>query len=96
MKEVQAAGIDNPLEEAAYWIRKQSVQVQQNGLREMTIFVDEKTFDEFVETVDKALELGIVKEGYTQEVGKRLASLIDMHINTQKSGYHICYSFILN
>jgi hypothetical protein len=76
LKEIENASIDDPLGEAAYWIRKLSVQVQQNGLREMTIFVDEKTFDEFVETANKAMELGIVKEGYTQEVGKQIASLV--------------------
>ncbi len=76
LKEVQSANIDDPLGEAAYWIKKLSVQVQQNGLREMTIFVDEKTFDEFVETANKAMELGIVKEGYTQEMGKQIASLV--------------------
>jgi len=62
--------------EAVYWIRKLSVQVQQSGLREMTIFVDERTFDEFAETADKATELGIVKEDYIQEVGKQIASLV--------------------
>jgi bifunctional DNA-binding transcriptional regulator/antitoxin component of YhaV-PrlF toxin-antitoxin module len=76
LKEVQSAGIDDPLGEAAYWIRKLSVQVQQNGLREMTIFVDEKTFDEFVETANKAIELGLVKEDYTQEMGKQIANLV--------------------
>ncbi len=76
LKEVQSANIDDPLGEAAYWIRKLSVQLQQSGLREMTIFVDEKTFDEFVETANKAMELGIVKEGYTQEMGKQIASLV--------------------
>jgi bifunctional DNA-binding transcriptional regulator/antitoxin component of YhaV-PrlF toxin-antitoxin module len=76
LKEVQSAHIKDPLEEAVYWIRKLSVQLQQSGLREMTIFVDEKTFDEFVETANKAIELGIVKEGYTQEVGKQIASLV--------------------
>jgi hypothetical protein len=76
LKEVQSATIDDPLVEAAYWIRKLSVQVQQNGLREITIFVDEKTFAEFVETANKAMELGIVKEEYTQEVGKQIASLV--------------------
>jgi hypothetical protein len=76
LREIESASIDDPLGEAAYWIRKLSVQVQQNGLREMTIFMDEKTFDEFVETANKALELGIVKEGYTQEVGKQIASLV--------------------
>jgi hypothetical protein len=76
LKEVQSAGIDDPIEEAVYWIRKQSVQSQQSGLREMTIFVDEKSFDEFVEMADKAIELGIVKEDYTQEMGKQLASLV--------------------
>jgi len=76
LKEVQSAGIDDPLVEAVYWIRKLSVQVQQSGLREMTVFVDERTFDEFLEVADKALELGIVKEGYAQEVGKQIASLV--------------------
>jgi bifunctional DNA-binding transcriptional regulator/antitoxin component of YhaV-PrlF toxin-antitoxin module len=76
LKEVQDAGIDDPLGEAMYWIRKLSVKMQQSGLREMTIFVDEKTFDEFVETANKALELGLVKEDYTQEVGKQIASLV--------------------
>jgi hypothetical protein len=76
LKEIENASIDDPLEEAVYWIRKLSVQVHQNGLREMTIFVDEKAFDEFVEIADKAMELGIVKEGYTQEVGKQIASLV--------------------
>jgi len=76
LKEIESANIDDPLVEAVYWIRKLSVQVQQGGLREMTIFVDEKAFDEFVETADKAMELGIVKEGYTQEVGRQIASLV--------------------
>ena len=76
LKEVQDASIEDPLEEARYWIRKLSVQVQQSGLREMTIFVDEKSFDEFVETANKALELGIVKEDYTQEMGKQIANLV--------------------
>jgi bifunctional DNA-binding transcriptional regulator/antitoxin component of YhaV-PrlF toxin-antitoxin module len=76
LEEVQSANIDDPLGEAVYWIRKLSVQIQQNGLREMTIFVDEKTFDEFVETANKARELGIVKEDYTQEMGKQIASLV--------------------
>jgi hypothetical protein len=76
LKEVQSASIDDPLGEALYWIRKLSVQVQQNGLREMTIFVDEKVFDEFVETANKAIELGLVKEDYTQEMGKQIASLV--------------------
>jgi hypothetical protein len=76
LKEIETAGIDDPLEEAVYWIRKLSVQTKQKGLREMTIFVDEETFDEFVEVANKALELGIVKEGYTQEVGKQIASLV--------------------
>jgi len=76
LREVQSANIDDPLVEAVYWIKKLSVQSQQSGLREMTIFVDKKTFDEFVETTDKAIELGIVKEGYTQEMGKQIASLV--------------------
>jgi hypothetical protein len=76
LEEVQSASIEDPLVEAVYWIRKLSVQAQQDGLREMTIFVDEKTFDEFLEVANKALELGIVKEGYTEEVGKQIASLV--------------------
>jgi len=76
LKEIETASIDDPLGEAVYWIRKLSVQVQQNGLREMTIFVDEKTFDEFVETANKAIDLGIVKEDYIQEMGKQIASLV--------------------
>jgi len=76
LKEIQSASIEDPLVEALYWIRKLSVQLQQDGLREMTIFVDEKSFDEFVETADKAIELGIVKEDYTQEMGKQIASLV--------------------
>ncbi len=76
LKEVQSANIDDPLEEAVYWIKKLSVQLQQSGLREMTIFVDEKSFDEFVETADKAIELGILKEDYIQEMGKQIASLV--------------------
>jgi len=75
-KEIEIASIDDPLVEAVYWIRKLSTQIQQSGLREMTVFVDKKTFDEFVETADKAIELGIVKEGYIQEVGKQIASLV--------------------
>ncbi|MFZ8785651.1 hypothetical protein [Thermocrinis sp.] len=75
LKEIETSGVKDPLVEAAYWIRKLSVQVQQSGLREMTIFVDEKIFDEFVEIADKAMELGIVKEGYIQDVGKQIASL---------------------
>jgi hypothetical protein len=76
LKEIETAGVDDPLGEAMYWIRKLSVQVQQSGLREMTIFVDEAAFDEFVETANKALELGLVKEEYIQEMGKHLASLV--------------------
>lgn len=76
LREVQSAGIDDPLGEAVYWIKKLSMQVQQNGLREMTVFVDKKLLVEFVEVANKAMELGIVKEGYTQEVGKQIASLV--------------------
>jgi hypothetical protein len=76
LKEIETAGVDNPLGEAMYWIRKLSVQVQQSGLREMTIFVDETVFDEFVKTADKAIELGLVKEDYIQEMGKQIASLV--------------------
>ena len=76
LREIETSNVKDPLVEAVYWIRKLSVQVQQNGLREMTIFVDEKIFDEFVEIADKAMELGIVREGYIQEVGKQIASLV--------------------
>jgi hypothetical protein len=76
LKEIENAGINDPLGEAIYWIRKLSVQAKQTGLREMTIFVDEKAFDEFVEVANKALELGLVKEDYTQEMGKQIASLV--------------------
>jgi len=43
LKEVQSASIEDPIEEARYWIRKLSIesQTQQNGLREMTIFVEQ-------------------------------------------------------
>jgi hypothetical protein len=76
LKEIENAGINDPIGEAVYWIRKLSVQAKQNGLREMTIFVDEKAFDEFVEIADKAMELGLVKEEYVQEMGKQIASLV--------------------
>ena len=76
LREIETSNVKDPLVEAVYWIRKLSVQVQQNGLREMTVFVDEKIFDEFVEIADKAMELGIVREGYIQEVGKQIASLV--------------------
>lgn len=76
LKEIEGAGIEKPLEEAAYWIRKLTTQKRQDGLREMTIFVDEKLFDEFVKTADKALELGLVKENYIQEMGKQIANLV--------------------
>jgi len=76
LREIETSNVKEPLVEAAYWIRKLSVQAKQSGLREMTIFVDEKIFDEFVETANKALELGLVKEDYTQEMGKQIASLV--------------------
>lgn len=83
LKEVQSASIEDPLVEAVYWIRKLSVQVQQSGLREMTVFVDEKTFDEFLEVADKALELGIVKEKYVEDAGKQIANLVRNYLQRE-------------
>jgi hypothetical protein len=83
LEEVQSASIDDPLVEAVYWIRKLSVQLQQNGLREMTVFVDEKTFAEFLEVADKALELGIVKEKYVEDAGKQIANLVRNYLQRE-------------
>ena len=85
LKEVQSANIEDPLEEASYWIKKLSIesQAQQNGLREMTIFVDEKLLDEFVNVGNSALALGFVKKGYEEEVGKALASLVRNYIQRE-------------
>jgi hypothetical protein len=85
LKEVQSASIEDPIGEAAYWIRKLSIesQTQQNGLREMTIFVEGKLLDEFLKTGNQALELGLVKKGYEEEVGKALASLVRNHLQRE-------------
>jgi hypothetical protein len=85
LKEVQSASIEDPIEEARYWIRKLSIesQTQQNGLREMTIFVDDKLLDEFVKVGNEALALGLVKKGYEEEVGKNIASLVRNYLQRE-------------
>jgi len=85
LKEVQSASIEDPLEEARYWIRKLSIesQCQQNGLREMSIFVDGKLLDEFLKVGNEALALGLVKKGYDEEVGKAIASLVRNYIQRE-------------
>jgi hypothetical protein len=85
LKEVQSASIEDPLEEARYWIRKLSIesQTQQNGLREMSIFVDGKLLDEFMKVGNSALALGLVKKGYDEEVGKNIASLVRNYIQRE-------------
>jgi hypothetical protein len=85
LKEVQSASIEDPIEEARYWIRKLSIesQIQQNGLREMTIFVDSKLLDEFVKVGSSALALGLVKKGYEEEVGKNIASLVRNYLQRE-------------
>jgi len=85
LKEVQSASIEDPIEEARYWIRKLSIesQTQQNGLREMTIFVDSRLLDEFVKVGKEALALGLVKKGYDEEVGKNIASLVRNYLQRE-------------
>jgi len=85
LKEVQSASIEDPIEEARYWIRKLSIesQTQQNGLREMTIFVDGKLLDEFVKVGKEALVLGLVKKGYDEEVGRNIASLVRNYLQRE-------------
>ena len=85
LKEVQSASIEDPIEEARYWIRKLSIesQTQQNGLREMTIFVDGKLLDEFVKVGNEALALGLVKKGYDEEVGRNIASLVRNYLQRE-------------
>jgi hypothetical protein len=85
LKEVQSSSIEDPIEEARYWIRKLSIesQAQKNGLREMTIFVDEKLLDEFVKVGNQALALGLVKKGYEEEVGKNIASLVRNYLQRE-------------
>jgi hypothetical protein len=76
LKEVQSASIEDPIEEAMYWIKKLSIESQTQGLRELTVFVDGKLLDEFLKVGNEALALGLVKKGYEEEVGKKLASLV--------------------
>ncbi|MFZ8859694.1 MAG: hypothetical protein ACO2PP_04225 [Thermocrinis sp.] len=85
LKEVQSASIEDPIEEARYWIRKLSIesQTQQNGLREMTIFVEGKLLDEFVKVGNEALVLGLVKKGYDEEVGRNIASLVRNYLQRE-------------
>jgi hypothetical protein len=85
LKEVQSASIEDPIEEARYWIRKLSIesQTQQNGLREMTIFVDSRLLDEFVKVGNEALALGLIKKGYDEEVGKNIASLVRNYLQRE-------------
>jgi hypothetical protein len=85
LKEVQNASIEDPLGEAMYWLRKLSIesQSQQNGLREITIFVDDKLLDEFMKVGSEALALGLVKKGYEEEVGKNIASLVRNYIQRE-------------
>jgi hypothetical protein len=85
LKEVQSANIEDPIGEAMYWIRKLSIesQTQQNGLREMSIFVDGKLLDEFMKVGNQALALGLVKKGYDEEVGKNIASLVRNYLQRE-------------
>jgi len=85
LKEVQSASIEDPLEEARYWIRKLSIesQTQQNGLREMSIFVEGRLLDEFMRVGNEALALGLVKKGYEEEVGKNIASLVRNYLQRE-------------
>jgi len=85
LKEVQSAGIEDPIGEARYWIRKLSIESQslQNGLREMSIFVDGKLLDEFMKVGNSALALGLVKKGYEEEVGKNIASLVRNYLQRE-------------
>jgi hypothetical protein len=85
LKEVQSASIEDPIGEARYWIKKLSIesQSQQNGLRELTIFVDGKLLDEFMKVGNQALELGLVKKGYEEEVGKNIANLVRNYLQRE-------------
>jgi hypothetical protein len=85
LKEVQSASIEDPIGEARYWIRKLSIesQAQQNGLREMSIFVDGKLLDEFMKVGNEALALGLVKKGYEEEVGKAIANLVRNYLQRE-------------
>jgi hypothetical protein len=85
LKEVQSASIEDPIGEAMYWIRKLSIesQIQQNGLREMSIFLERKLLDEFLEVGNQALALGLVKKGYEEEVGKNIASLVRNYLQRE-------------
>ena len=85
LKEVQSASVEDPIGEARYWIRKLSIESQthQNGLRELTIFVDDKLLDEFMKVGNSALALGLVKNGYEEEVGKNIASLVRNYLQRE-------------
>jgi hypothetical protein len=85
LKEVQSASIEDPIGEAMYWLRKLSIesQCQQNGLREMSIFVEGKLLDEFMRVGNEALALGLVKKGYEEEVGKNIANLVRNYIQRE-------------
>jgi hypothetical protein len=85
LKEVQSASIEDPIGEARYWIKKLSIesQAQQNGLRELTIFVDGELLDEFLKIGNQALALGLVKKGYDEEVGKNIASLVRNYLQRE-------------
>jgi len=85
LKEVQSASIEDPIGEAMYWIKKLSIesQTQQNGLKELTIFVDGGLLDEFMKVGSQALALGLVKKGYEEEVGKNIASLVRNYLHRE-------------
>ncbi len=85
LKEVQSASVEDPIGEARYWIMKLSVESQtlQNGLREMSIFLDGKLLDEFLKVGNEALALGLVKKGYDEEVGKTIASLVRNYLQRE-------------
>ncbi len=85
LKEVQSASIEDPIGEARYWIRKLSIESQthQNGLREMSIFLDGKLLDEFLKVGNEALALGLVKKGYEEDVGKNIASLVRNYLQRE-------------
>jgi len=85
MKEVQTANIEEPIEEAIYWIRKLSIERQscQNRLREMTIFIEEDVIDEFVKVANKAIELGIIKAGHEQRVGEGISIMVKNYLQRE-------------
>jgi hypothetical protein len=85
MKEVQIANIEEPIEEAIYWIRKLSIERQssQNRLREMSIFIEEDIIDEFVKVANKAIELGIIKAGHEQKVGEGISNMVKNYLQRE-------------